>query len=84
MNKKETNEVRIRNISLKPFIDHLIAIYNMGGEWIDIVGQLSDKQDTLGIVVYGPESKDKKPERKIRENSKLSEDILKQLYNGIN
>ena len=63
-------------------IDHLIEIYNLGGEYIDLIGQLNDKQDTLGIVVYGKGPTP--PVRNLKKNSKLSEDILKQLYNGVN
>lgn len=79
MSKKETNEVRIHNIHLKTFIDHLTEIYEMGGEIIDLVGVLDEKQDSLGIIVYGEALKETK-----KKKDSLTKDLLKQLYNGVN
>lgn len=79
MSKKEVNEFRIHNVHLKSFIDLLTEIYEMGGEIIDLVGNLDEKQDSLGIIVYGDSLKEEK-----KEKGFLTKEILRQLYNGVN
>ena len=47
-NKKQ---MKIKMIPLGPFIDNLIEIYNSGADFIDLVGDPSETQDSLGILI---------------------------------
>ncbi len=71
------NEICIRNIPLKSFIDHLTSIYEQGGVFIDIVGSSREKRDTIGIIVYDENPFD------IVEKEFTGED-LNNLINGVN
>lgn len=51
--KKDNEDIRIRNIPLKAFIEHLTDIYEQGGVYIDIVANITPIRDSLGIIVYG-------------------------------
>ena len=42
----------LRKIELKVFIDTLVQVYNSGADYIDIVGNPDEKQDTIGIIVH--------------------------------
>lgn len=46
----EKKEIRLRKIPLQSFLDALIEIYNMGVDYIDIVGTPDEIQDTIGIM----------------------------------
>jgi hypothetical protein len=45
------NEIVLKKIPLLPFINSLMEIYNDGANFIDIVGEHSFFQDSIGIVV---------------------------------
>ena len=44
------NEIVLKKIPLKPFIDHLIEAYNEGAEFIDLVGIPGYPQDAINII----------------------------------
>jgi len=43
-------EVRLTKIPLYKFIQELIHVYDMGIDYIDIVGSTDDEQDSIGIL----------------------------------
>lgn len=43
------NELKIRKIHLNTLIQILVDLYDRGIEYVDIIGQLDDKQDTIGL-----------------------------------
>lgn len=51
MEKSNNNEVRLNKIPLKLFIDALIDVYTSGAEYVDLIGTLSEEQDSIGISV---------------------------------
>jgi len=44
-------QIRFRKISLRELIDSLIVFYDGGADYIDIVGELGDEQDKIGLAV---------------------------------
>lgn len=46
----ENNEITIKRIPLDIFIDALEKLYNMGVDYVDIVGSTAPAQDKLGLV----------------------------------
>ena len=85
-------EVRLKKIPLEIFLDALEELYNMGLEYIDIVGINGEEQDTIGLAY----SKDymtqdlnddiqkaldeiEKYDNEIKKDIKLSDDDLNQL-----
>jgi len=49
--KKNDNEVKLKKIPLKRFIDTLIDVYTSGADYIDLVGIADEEQDSIGISV---------------------------------
>jgi hypothetical protein len=45
------NEVRLKKIPLKVFIDALIDVYTAGAEYVDLIGKVDEEQDSIGIAV---------------------------------
>lgn len=45
------NEVRLKKIPLKVFIDALIDVYTSGAEYVDLIGKVDEEQDSIGIAV---------------------------------
>lgn len=41
--------MRIRKVPLEMFLDVLTDLYNKGVDYVDIIGILDDKQDSIGI-----------------------------------
>ena len=77
------NQVRLKKIPLESFIDMLLDLYNSGVCYIDIVGNVGEKIDYVGIFVEEeymnvPVDDDNKPKmlRKI-----LTDDDINQLLN---
>ena len=52
MMEKNNNEVKLKKIPLKRFIDALIDVYTSGAEYIDLIGTLDEEQDSIGIAVH--------------------------------
>jgi|APGre2960657404_1045060.scaffolds.fasta_scaffold36144_4 hypothetical protein len=85
-------EVRLKKIPLEIFLDALEELYNMGLEYIDIVGINGEEQDTIGLA-YSKDymSQDlhediqkamdeiEKYDNEIKKDIKLSDDDLNQL-----
>jgi hypothetical protein len=85
-------EVRLKKIPLEIFLDALEELYNMGLEYIDIVGVNGEEQDTIGLA-YSKDymSQDlhediqkamdeiEKYDNEIKKDIKLSDDDLNQL-----
>jgi hypothetical protein len=42
-------EMRIRKIHVNTLIQVLVELYDRGLEYVDIIGQLDDVQDTIGL-----------------------------------
>jgi hypothetical protein len=49
--KSDKNQVILRKVALKAFIDTLVNVYNSGADYVDIVGSNDQQQDTIGIIV---------------------------------
>ncbi len=68
-----SNELRLKKIPLKPFLEALTDIYNRGVDYVDIIGVPGVEQDSIGIAVkedyYAPDS----------EDEELSDEDLNQL-----
>lgn len=88
MMERNDNEVRLKKIPLKIFIDALIDVYTSGAEYVDLIGKPDSKQDSIGIAVsidYMSTNKDEyyqELSERILErakDSKLSEDDLNNL-----
>lgn len=43
------DELKIRKVHLNTLIQILVDLYDRGVEYIDIIGSLDDKQDTIGL-----------------------------------
>lgn len=52
MEENNNKGLVLRKIELKVFIDTLVEVYNSGADYIDIVGNPEENQDTIGIVVH--------------------------------
>lgn len=44
-----SDELKIRKIHLDSLIQILVDLYDRGIEYVDIIGQLDDVQDTIGL-----------------------------------
>lgn len=43
------DEIKIRKIHVNTLIQILVDLYDRGVEYVDIIGQLDDTQDTIGL-----------------------------------
>lgn len=43
------NDLKIRKVHLNTLIQILVDLYDRGVEYVDIVGRLDNKQDTIGL-----------------------------------
>jgi len=48
--KNQDNKVRLKKIPLGVFIQSLMDIYNMGVNYVDLIGVPGEEQDTIGIA----------------------------------
>lgn len=74
---ENNNELRLKKIPLKPFLEALTDIYNRGVDYVDIIGTSGDEQDSIGIAIkeeYFSETDDNEEEEK-----NLSDEDLNQL-----
>ncbi len=80
-------QIRLRKIPLDEFIDTLLELYNDGVDYIDIVGNLGDKIDTVGIFIEDTyiNSRNKKEGKSpvILKKKPLTDDDINQLLNTI-
>ena len=81
--KSDKNQVILRKVALKAFIDTLVNVYNSGADYVDIVGSNDEQQDTIGIIVtdeYMADPDDMELEIEDEEKEKkLSDDDIDQL-----
>lgn len=83
--KSDKNQVILRKVALKAFIDTLVNVYNSGADYVDIVGSNDKEQDTIGIIVtdeYMADPDDMELEIEDgdeEEDKKLSDDDIDQL-----
>jgi len=83
--KSDKNQVILRKVALKAFIDTLVNVYNSGADYVDIVGSNDQQQDTIGIIVtdeYMADPDDMELEIEDDEDEgqkKLSDDDIDQL-----
>ena len=79
------NQVRLKKIPLEVFIQALTDVYNMGIDYVDLVGVPGEEQDTIGIAFseeYMNTEVDEETFEELKEkisNIKLSDDDLNQL-----
>lgn len=85
MEGENKDKVVLRKIALKEFIDTLVNVYNSGADYIDLVGNNDDNQDTIGIIVHDeymsndPEQIEIVDEDEEPKDEKLSDDDIKDL-----
>lgn len=72
---ENNNELRLKKIPLKPFLEALTDIYNRGVDYVDIIGTSGDEQDSIGIAIK--EEYFSEPEEE--EEKDLSDEDLNQL-----
>lgn len=82
--KSNQNQVILRKVALKAFIDTLVNVYNSGADYVDIVGSNDQQQDTIGIIVIDeymadPDDMELEIEDDDDNQKKLSDDDLDQL-----
>ena len=88
--ENQDNKVRLKKIPLSVFIDALMNIYDMGIDYVDIIGVPGEEQDQIGIAFsdeYMSKEENDSPteepsDEEIKEeikNIKLSDDDLNQL-----
>jgi len=79
------NEVRLMKIPLEVFIQALKDVYDMGIDYVDLIGVPGEEQDTIGIAFseeYMNNEGDEETFEELKEkinNIKLSDDDLNQL-----
>lgn len=72
---ENNNELRLKKIPLKPFLEALTDIYNRGVDYVDIIGTSGDEQDSIGIAIK--EEYFSEPDE--NEEEDLSDEDLNQL-----
>jgi hypothetical protein len=82
--KSKKNQVILRKIALKTFIDTLVNVYNSGADYVDLIGSNDEEQDTIGIIVTDeymadPDDMELEIEDEDEEEKKLSDDDIDQL-----
>lgn len=70
---ENNNELRLKKIPLKPFLEALTDIYNRGVDYVDIIGAHGDEQDSIGIAIK--EEYFSEPEEEEDEEDLSDEDI---------
>lgn len=83
------NEVRLKKIPLRVFLEALTNIYERGVDYVDIIGVPGEEQDSIGISVKeeyfsqeGDDNEDEEyyyDEEDEDENQSLSDEDLNQL-----
>jgi hypothetical protein len=74
---ENNNELRLKKIPLKPFLEALTDIYNRGVDYVDIIGTSGDEQDSIGIAIK--EEYFSEPDDNEEEEKNLSDEDLNQL-----
>ena len=76
---ERNNEVRLKKIPLRMFLEALTDIYERGVDYVDIIGVPGEEQDSIGISVkeeyFAKEEEDDEEDN----NAPLSDSDLNQL-----
>ena len=78
-------ELRLKKIPLKVFLEALTDIYNRGVDYVDIIGTPGEEQDSIGIAIkeeyFSKDILDDEDDDEFdnREDKSLSDDDLNQL-----
>ena len=75
---ERNNEVRLKKIPLRMFLEALTDIYERGVDYVDIIGVPGEEQDSIGISVK-EEYFAKEVDDDEEEDSPLSDSDLNQL-----
>lgn len=75
---EKSNEVRLKKIPLRMFLEALTDIYERGVDYVDIIGVPGEEQDSIGISVK-EEYFAKEVDDDEEEDSPLSDSDLNQL-----
>ena len=67
--------MRLRKVPLEPLMDMLLDVYNMGADYIDIIGVHNKRKDFLGIEIEDDYFCDE------MEQGVLSKEVLDKLQN---
>lgn len=73
---ERSNEIRLKKIPLRAFLEALTDIYERGVDYVDIIGVPGEEQDSIGISVkedYFAKDEDEE------EEGPLSDEDLNQL-----
>ena len=84
------NQLRIRKIYINTLIDTLVELYDMGVDYVDLIGTMDDVQDSIGLsfskeyMAKGMEINfdnisEEDIEQDIKVDKKLSDEDLNQL-----
>lgn len=77
---EKNNEIRLKKIPLRVFLEALTDIYERGVDYIDIIGVPGEEQDSIGISIksdyYSPDTDWMDEEEKMKG---LSDEDLNQL-----
>jgi hypothetical protein len=52
MREKNRDDVVLKKIALQKFIETLVEVYNSGADYVDLVGNHGEIQDSIAIVVH--------------------------------
>ena len=74
---EKSNEVRLKKIPLRMFLEALTDIYERGVDYVDIIGVPGEEQDSIGISVK--EEYFAKEEDDDDDDNSLSDSDLNQL-----
>ena len=73
------NEIRLKKIPLRVFLEALTDIYERGVDYVDIIGVPGEEQDSIGISVKEEYFAKEEEEDNDDEDFNLSDEDLNQL-----
>lgn len=76
---EKSNEVRLKKIPLRMFLEALTDIYERGVDYVDIIGVPGEEQDSIGISVKEEYFAKEVDDEEEDNNSPLSDSDLNQL-----
>ena len=75
---EERKQIKLHRIPLKDFLDILESFYEVGADYVDIIGVPDEEQDSIGVAVK-PEyfnKEDIEESTESPEENKLSDDNI--------
>ena len=76
---EKSNEVRLKKIPLRMFLEALTDIYERGVDYVDIIGVPGEEQDSIGISVKEEYFAKEVDDEEEDNDSPLSDSDLNQL-----